>query len=376
MVMLIGDHHMHRRHLLTTGLAMAASPALAATSGLKLTLLGQALIEHDVAADAWPDRHAMAARLASADACFTNLETVILGPRAGAPTRETLTLHAAGPEVIETLKAMNVKLAATANNHAFDLGSGGILDTLAALRAAGLPSAGSGEDLARAAAPAFHETARGTVALVACATGKVREGGAATPTRPGVNEVRRDASGQVEAADASRVLDALSDAARRADVVIAYQHNHDWEPDMAMVSAWQRTFAKRCVEAGASVFVGHGAPLLQGMEIHRGAPLFYGLGNFVFQTEKPPGAYPPEAWEGVLVECEFKARRCRSARLVPIRLNEIGRTGPADLATRGMPSLASGAQARAILDRLANRSLPLGGRLLIGDRADAQLRNL
>lgn len=367
---------MHRRHLLTTGLAMAASPALAATSGLKLTLLGQALIEHDVAADAWPDRHAMAARLASADACFTNLETVILGPRAGAPTREALTLHAAGPEVIETLKAMNVKLAATANNHAFDLGSGGILDTLAALRAAGLPSAGSGEDLARAAAPAFHETARGTVALVACATGKVREGGAATPTRPGVNEVRRDASGQVEAADASRVLDALSDAARRADVVIAYQHNHDWEPDMAMVPAWQRTFAKRCVEAGASVFVGHGAPLLQGMEIHRGAPLFYGLGNFVFQTEKPPGAYPPEAWGGVLVECEFKARRCRSARLVPIRLNEIGRTGPADLATRGMPSLASGAQARAILDRLANRSLPLGGRLLIGDRADAQLRNL
>jgi poly-gamma-glutamate capsule biosynthesis protein CapA/YwtB (metallophosphatase superfamily) len=39
---------------------------------------------------------------------------------------------------------------------------------------------------------------------------------------------------------------------------------------------WQRIFAKRCAEAGASVFVGHGAPLLQGVEIHRGAPLFYG----------------------------------------------------------------------------------------------------
>lgn len=367
---------MHRRHFLATGLAAAASPALAATSGLKLTLLGQALIEHDVAAAAWPDRHGMTARLASADACFTNLETVILGPRAGTPTREALTLHAAGPEVIETLKAMNVKLVATSNNHAFDLGSGGILDTLTALRAAGLPSAGSGEDLARAAAPTYSETTRGTVALVACATGKVRDGGAATPTRPGVNEVRREAGGQVQAADASRMLDALSDAARRADVVIAYQHNHDWEPDMTMVPDWQRTFARRCVEAGASVFVGHGAPLLQGIEVHRGAPAFYGLGNFFFQTEKPPGAYPPEAWEGVLVECEFRARRCRSARLVPIRLNEIGRGEPADQATRGMPSLASGAQARAILDRISNRSLPLGGRLLVGDGTDAQLRNL
>lgn len=366
---------MHRRHFLATGLTMAASPALAATSGLKLTLLGQALIEHDVAADAWPDRHGMAARLAGADACFTNLETVILGPRAGAPTRESLTLHAAGPEVIETLKAMNVKLAATANNHAFDLGSGGILDTLAALRVAGLPSAGSGEDLARAAAPTYRETAHGTVALVACATGKVREGGAATASRPGVNEVRRDASGRVEAADASRVLDALSDAARRADVVIAYQHNHDWEPDMARVPDWQRNFARRCVEAGASVFVGHGAPVLQGFEIYRGAPAFYGLGNFIFQTEKPPGAYPPEAWEGVLVECEFKARRCRSVRLVPIRLNEIGRGGASDLATRGMPALASGAQARSILERVADRSRRLGGRLRL-DRGQAQLLGL
>jgi poly-gamma-glutamate synthesis protein (capsule biosynthesis protein) len=337
---------------------MASS--LAASSDLKLTLLGQALIEHDIPTSAWPDRDRLAARLADADACFTNLETVILGARAGAPTREGLTLHAAGPEVLDTLKAMNVKLVATSNNHAFDLGSGGILDTLAALRAAGMPSAGSGEDLPRAAAPVIRETSHGTVALVACATGKVRDGGAATPDRPGVNEVRRDASGQINPTDAARVLDALSDAARRADVVIAYQHNHDWEPDMAMVPAWQRVFAKRCAEAGASVFVGHGAPLLQGVEIHRGAPLFYGLGSFVFQTEKPPGAYPPEAWESVIVECQFRRGRCKSARLTPITLNEIGRGGLSDLAIRGMPSLTSGAAASAILRRVVERSNAFG----------------
>jgi poly-gamma-glutamate synthesis protein (capsule biosynthesis protein) len=356
---------MNRRHLLAAGLCAAASPSLmasslAASSDLKLTLLGQALIEHDIPASAWPDRDRLAARLADADACFTNLETVILGARAEAPTREGLTLHAAGPEVLDTLKAMNVKLVATSNNHAFDLGSGGILDTLAALRAAGMPSAGSGEDLTRAAAPVIRETSHGTVALVACATGKIRDGGAATPDRPGVNEVRRDASGQINPTDAARVLDALSDAARRADVVIAYQHNHDWEPDMAMVPAWQRVFAKRCAEAGASVFVGHGAPLLQGVEIHRGAPLFYGLGNFVFQTEKPPGAYPPEAWESVIVECQFRRGRCKSARLTPITLNEIGRGGLSDLATRGMPSLASGAAASAILRRVVERSNAFG----------------
>jgi poly-gamma-glutamate capsule biosynthesis protein CapA/YwtB (metallophosphatase superfamily) len=131
---------MNRRHLLAAGLCAAASPGLAAASSLKLMLLGQALIEHDVATSAWPDRDRMAAHLGKADACFTHLETVILGARAGAPTREGLTLHAAGPKVLDTLKAMNVKLAPTSNNHAFDLGPGGILDTVAALRAAGLPS--------------------------------------------------------------------------------------------------------------------------------------------------------------------------------------------------------------------------------------------
>ncbi len=351
---------MNRRQLLVAGLSAAASPSAARGADLSVALLGQALIEHDVSSDAWPGRGGLAARLAKSDAGFTNLETVILGARAGAPTREALTLHAARPEVLNTLKAMNVNLVATANNHAFDLGAGGILDTLAALRAARLPSTGSGEALAQASAAAFRETPRGTVALVACAMGKIRDGGAATPDRPGVNEVRRGADGQVDPLDLARVTDALADAARRADVVIAYQHNHDWEPDMTRVPAWQQTFAKRCVDAGASMFVGHGAPLLQGVEIYRGAPLFYGLGNFVFQTEKPLGAYPAEAWESVIVDCQFRARRCTSARLTPIVLNEIGRGGPGDMATRGMPALADGAMARAIAARVVERSIPFG----------------
>ena len=372
---------MNRRHLLAAGLAAAAfSPpgagALAGSRTLRLNLLGQALIEHDLTGPDWPGRATLAARLGKADACFTHLETVIQGPRAGAPTRETLTLHTADATVLDTLKALNVKLLSTAGNHAFDLGSGGVLDTLDAIRLAGLPWAGTGADLAAASAPAYCPTSAGTVALVAFATGKVREGGAATAQRPGVNELRRDASGQPVEGDATRVLDAIAAAARQAPVVIAYQHNHDWEPNMADVPAWQRAFAHRCVEAGAAVFVGHGAPLLQGVEIHRGAPLFFGLGNFAFQTEKPPGAYPPEDWEGAFVECLFVGGRCRAARLVPLALNEVGRGGPEDQATRGMPAIAVGDQARAILQRVADRSLTFGTGWIKGAADGAELAGL
>lgn len=349
------------------GLASIATPALAKPSSLRVALLGQALIEHAPLEAQWPGRTALARRLARADVCFTNLETVIKGPRAGAPTREALTLHAAEPAVLDALKSVHVNLLATSNNHAFDLGSGGILDTVDAVERAGLVSAGSGHDLDRAAAPAFRSTPIGEVGLVAFATGKVREGGAATAIRPGVNELRRDTAGRPVEEDVARVLEAISAARKRAQVVIAYQHNHDWEPNLADVPAWQRAFAHRCVAAGASVFVGHGAPLLQGVEIHRGAPLFFGLGNFVFQTEKPPGAYPPESWESVIVECAFQAGHCRSVRLTPIVLNEIGLGGRDDMVTRGMPSLAPPDRGRLILRRIVERSgLPSGAAKLEG----------
>ncbi|MGO4408889.1 CapA family protein, partial [Brevundimonas sp. M-11_2] len=155
-------------------------------------------------------------------------------------------------------------------------------------------------------------------------------------------------------------LHAIAAARRQAQVVIACQHNHDWEPDMAQVPDWQRALARRCIDAGAAVFAGHGAPLLQGIEFHQGAPLFYGLGNFVFQTEKPMGAYPPESWEGVIAECAFDGGRCREARLVPLTLNEVGLNGPNDMATRGLPALASAERSAAILNRIAVRSQGFG----------------
>ncbi len=365
---------MNRRNLLAAAAGLLARPAIAKPRVLRVAFLGQALIEHVVDGDAWPGRAALRARLRRNDACFTNLETVIRGPRAGAPTREGLTVHAGEPEVLGVLDDLGINLVATSNNHAFDLGSGGILDTVDAVGRQGLAFAGSGPDLAAAAAPGYRETPAGSVALVAFATGKVREGGAATPNRPGVNELRRGLSGEPLAEDLARVLASITEARRTAQVVIAYQHNHDWEPAMEDVPSWQRDLARRCVDAGAAVFVGHGAPVLQGAEIYRGAPLLYGLGNFIFQTEKPPGAYPPSAWTSVFAECVFEGGRAVGLRFEPIVLNEIGRGGPHDMETRGFPRLASTPERQAILEDFAARSALLGPSLRVGANGEAITR--
>ncbi len=65
--------------------------------------------------------------------------------------------------------------------------------------------------------------------------------------------------------------------------------------------AWVVDFAHRCVDAETRAFVGHGAPVLQAIEIYKGAPLFYGLGNFLFplkegQAEWSPSEVIGKAW--------------------------------------------------------------------------------
>jgi poly-gamma-glutamate capsule biosynthesis protein CapA/YwtB (metallophosphatase superfamily) len=345
-----------RRRLIAGALGAALLPRAArASSTLRLTVMGQALIQHDLRRDPWPDFAALATLFARADLAFTDLETAIRNVKAGAPTRDGVFLHTADPAVLDCLKDWHIGLVATANNHAFDLGSGGILGALDELDTRDIAHAGSGADLAAAAAPAFCHTANGTLALAAAASGAIREGGGATPTRAGVNEVRI-AAGTPNADDTARFLAAIGDAAAKADIVIAYHHNHVLTDEGRQTPPWQIDFAHRCVDAGAAIFVSHGAPWLQGIEFYRGRPIFYDLGSLVFQTATEPGAYDDTAWQSVIAECRFAGGKFVDMALTAVRLNERGVDG--DLATRGRPSLAHGADAAAILDRLAALSAP------------------
>ena len=200
------------------------------------------------------------------------------------------------------------------------------------------------------------------------------EGAGATAHRAGVNEVRLDEqTGEIEATDSARVFAALRAAAQSAEVVIAYQHDHYWEKDNRVTPEWKRRFARACIEAGATAFVSHGAPLLHGIELHRGGVIFYDLGGLVFHTITAPGFYLPEVWESAIANAEFSGGRITKLTLRPIALNEHGEGEPPAkrfYETRGAPSLATGAQARAILERLAKLSAPFGTRLRIeGDSA-------
>ncbi len=299
---------------------------------MRLVLLGQSLIAHDLRRQDWPGRDGLQALLGRGDACFTDLETALDLPDAGAPTREGQFLHVAPASVLDCLSELSVNLLCLANNHAWDRGTAGIVATLDAARARGFTCAGTGRTLDEAAAPAFRDTPGGRVALVCGASSKIRDGAAATADRPGVNELRLGAGG-LEAGDARRMLDAIRTAAAGADAVIACLHNHHWAPNPADTPPWQRDFARACVAAGAHAFVGHGSPMMQGTERHLGRPIFHGLGSFIFQSVTPPGHYPAAAWKGLVAMVDTISGAVETHALL---LDEAGRAP----GTRGRPSLA------------------------------------
>jgi poly-gamma-glutamate capsule biosynthesis protein CapA/YwtB (metallophosphatase superfamily) len=323
---------------------------------------------------------------------FTNFESTVVDERKGQSRRDGRFLSP--PEALEALKTFGFNLMSLSNNHSFDLKVPGIQNALEQAKRLNLAHAGTGNNIQEAVAPGYLRTPKGTVALVAMASGLVEEGGSATAARPGVNELRVEGN-QPNKEDAQRILQSIRDATKRADLVIVYEHNHVFDkpfrtimleelPERLAPPEWLKKWTHAEVDAGADIIVMHGAPLLHGVEIYRGRPIFYDLGNFIFQA--PPADIlldEPIDWESVVAYVEFQGRKLQSIRFRPIAQNKIGQGQPdvhdehtmnLFLQTRGLPSPATGEQARYILERLADLSRPFGTTIEIkGETAEVRL---
>jgi poly-gamma-glutamate capsule biosynthesis protein CapA/YwtB (metallophosphatase superfamily) len=197
----------------------------------------------------------------------------------------------------------------------------------------------------------------------------------------------------VDRADAEANLRWIREARRQADWVIFSFHNHEFGPagratarseaELEEPAGFAVDFARAAIDAGADVVAGHGPHLSLGVEIYKGRPILYSLGNFVFQNDNvqafPAEAYGrfglgPEAtptdfldartgnetrgfpsraefWEGIVAECVFRDRRLASLRLHPLDLGHgLSR------AQRGRPILARGPVAERILARVQRLS--------------------
>lgn len=405
---------------------MSQSPAHlpSQNAAFSLVVTGQSLIKSDVLASAAPDVQAVAALTRGADFAFTGYEGTIAGAHGGWPMKSSF-LHASPPAVLDTLRALGFNLLSLSNNHAFDLGPGGILSTLEEAGKRGFAHAGTGTDLAAATRAAACHVNGASVALVAMDAGPQGEHVYATDAnermaaRPGSNRLRvqrtlvvprqdfvrlREISAalgyetkksanaqvgyqqtagegyefyglrfeagdacrerlQVDAQDAQRNFAGIARARESADCVIAYIHHHHWNPQWETTPDWFREFAHACVDAGASVVVSHGVPMLQGIEIYQGAPLFFGLGNFIFHTFQPAKYTDERIWQSVVATCCFEQGRCARVELTPIVGGGERALVENDFEARRAPHVARGAYGARILQRLAQMSAVFGTRI-------------
>lgn len=272
--------------------------------------------------------------ISSADVALTNLEgSTPCEP--WYPAYKEDPVHVAyGEQALDTLKTLGFQVFCTANNHAGDYGTRGIIDTIQALKKRKLSFAGTGMDLQEADAPAYITTKGGTAAVLGVTCSFLPESqagisGMGRPGKPGVNmlrtipketlpeelyaqftqivsalelPVKRNSDGiffegrhyvpgirrqsDYEACqdDLNRIGAVLDQARRQADYVIVTLHDHlgqggiecAQQPSGLIVQT-----ARQWIDAGADLVFIHGAHQLRPMEIYRSRPIFYSAGNFM-----------------------------------------------------------------------------------------------
>lgn len=378
--------------LATAGLLMLGTCLLAQSQSFNITLTGQSMIRSDTRAHA-PTAVPVIQSLLGGDVVFTNFETTIFDQRKG--QKRTDGRFVSPPEALEALKTFGFNLVSLANNHSFDLKAAGVQNVLEQTNRLNLAHAGVGKTIAEAVAPGYLKTPKGTVALIATASGLVPEGGSATVGRPGVNELRV-VGNKPNDEDSRRILQSIGEAHKKADLVIVYQHNHVFDkpfqtimleelPERLGPPEWLKKWTRAEIDAGADIVVMHGAPLLHGVEIYRGRPIFFDLGNFIFQVPPPDTLLDePILWESAVAYVEFKGRNLQSIRFRPIAQNKLGQGQPDThdehtdnlfLRTRGLPKPATGEQAHYILQRLSDLSRPFGTTVVVtGNAAEVKLK--
>jgi poly-gamma-glutamate synthesis protein (capsule biosynthesis protein) len=379
----------------------------------------------------------------SADLAFTNLE-MLFHDYEGAPMHETHGGHfRAEPALARELAWFGFHMISLANNHCGDYGSEGLRATLRHVTAAGLIAAGAGESLEEAREAKFFDTPRGRVALVATAStfpthARASRGGGGIRARPGLNPLRHSTRlvvtrehlemlrqmlrelgmvpplegealqllpncwieagenpgprTELDGRDLEEISAVVAAAARSADYTLVSLHAHEGDGSRFSPAAHIRKFAHAIVEAGADIVAAHGPHVLRGIEIYQGKPIFYSLGELIYQSdsivrfpaetfelygldgdaqvadlqdvrsELVPILKRPELWESAVAVLRWKGKELAGIDLYPISL---GHGQPRSL--RGRPFLAPPGLAEKIVGDLRRLSEPFGTSIVVQD---------
>lgn len=392
--------------------------------------------------------------IAQGDVRINNLEMVISDYNKFASTYCGGIWLTSPPERLDDVLSYGFNCFGFANNHTMDFSYGGLENTLQEVQKRNIPLCGAGMDLEQASAPVYV-TAGGEKVAVLCVTSTcddaARAGGPGKkiPARPGANMLRHSETFLVNEAhmkaleeiaavthingrinnskaggytqtkpgifslgtvdfklsdtegkwsepnpvDMERMRRAIEQAAREADHVIVCFHSHEIKGDDDEEPDWFiETFARACIDWGASAVLGSGTHQIKAIELYKGKPIFYSIANFIFQVDKmvevpldhyekfrvDPSLSVEEAewirskggtrgldtqfknYKGLMPLLEYEGDRLVSVRIKPV---ELGFYGEKDY--KGLPKEAEENVVREIYETLCRLSGPYGTKLTL-----------
>jgi poly-gamma-glutamate capsule biosynthesis protein CapA/YwtB (metallophosphatase superfamily) len=247
------------------------------------------------------------------------------------------------PKLAKALSRANVKVVTLANNHLMDCGGAGVLETLEALASAGVAAVGGAENEEAAHRPVIRQAGRWRVGLLGYYWNRRT---AATNEFPG---------SAMETPEHLRAdIGALRKQVDRVVVEFHWGVPYEREP-----LPEDREKARLAVDCGADAVVGHHAHVIQPMEVYRGCPIFYSVGNFTFGSGNSRA-------EGLMVGFRFEEKETE-VQVYPIYVRNR------DSRVNYQPKVLRGAAGRRTLQRLAEMSGE-GGSLLMLEEIRATLR--
>jgi poly-gamma-glutamate synthesis protein (capsule biosynthesis protein) len=426
--------------MLALGACLGLATAAAQEADFTMALTGDSIITRRLSVYREPEFLKLIELIRGADAAFTNLEMLFHDYEPYAMNESGGTYMRAEPALAKELAWTGFDMVSRANNHSGDYGVLGMRLTTRHVAEAGLVQAGVGESLGEAREAKFLETSKARVALVSVAStfpdssraGRTRGD---VPPRPGLNPLRfsttyvvtrerletlralarelglnapasgdelrvfqtRFAAGAKTEVrteplkeDVEEIAAVVRNASRMADYTIVTIHAHEGDRDLFVPAQFLVTFARAMVDAGADAFVGHGPHVLRAIEIYKGKPIFYSLGDFIFQNETllrlPSENYEPyglgpqsgvadfndrrydndrrgfparrEIWESVVA-----LPRWRGKTLVELKLHPLTLGFGKPRTVRGRPLLAGPELGRKIIGDLVRLSEPYGTRI-------------
>ncbi|MBX7197771.1 MAG: CapA family protein [Rhodospirillaceae bacterium] len=306
-----------------------------------------------------------------ADIAFLNFEQVLAD--SGYPTVKDIAK--ADPAIIGEFTWAGVDLVSTANNHAMDFGPSGMETTRKVLTGAGIAFTGAGANVAQAIQPVVIEKKGLKVALVALLVSPQfpQIGTAAEDNAPGAApihgaQVRLPGGKAVFAPweqDVARMQAAVAEARKMADVVAVSLHIH-WGGPEEIDATGKQLIAHAAIDAGADIVLGHGPHVVNGIEYYKNRPIFYSVGNFVYQFNPDHYALFPST-QAVIKRLQSDKRQYAAtmARMILSRTGQFRRIEilPIGLTDDGDPHLEADARAEDTLARVQSLSAALGTKI-------------